>query len=1275
MARAPRRTPRNGAQAPAGMVVETLTATSTWASSWASLNYNPSQLVGRQGLAIFDQMMIDDQIKAALNFKQDAALASGWEVVSPEGEDDSWPVAEFVRRQLEGMNPSLNRVLRDILSAMRYGYSISEKVYEVVPTGSDAGYVGVKSIKTKRPHSLRFELDDFANILGIINDGQAGIFPAEKFIVYTYGDSLQQPYGQSDLESAYRPWVLTNNTYKWMGQYLERMGVPAWVALFNPKAFQSTGALEEVKRLLTGMQAATAGAIPRVSKDDLELWSPPQTGNVQVLFVPALEHLKKDAARALLMPGFLGITPDNMGSYARARVTFDVFLLHLATVQLQLAGLIQQQLVRQLVDFNFETGGAYPIFRFLPLTEDNVQQIASTWASLVDRDIVNTEPDDEDYLRTLLGFPRRGADETEGEDDSVRRIPFRYVEKLARAFTINEVRAALGHEAVEWGDKPMDEQAQPKEPDKPDGEDGEEGEGRDPIGNLGGQQDDSGDTSASGDPGERAIAKAESDPAEKGEALAARAPERPFEDPAKPTVTPDDFDVTDEPPSAPQPPPPADDPSLSLLERRVDLAGVVGRLDGLEEDVAQRVAAAVRSAMRAYVDALATKRLTPARAAKLAVKLPPRVNAAFLAGLRKALRMGRTDARAEVGRKEESFAPKAQANYDPKAAMEALSGWAEFYVTGLNGKLAEIVRSEVLFGLQNGLPFSETRNRLLDALAPYIGNADADPKALRPDRLLTTVRTNATRAYNHGRLVEARQLGELGIVKAMQYSAVLDNRTTEVCRHLHHKTFRIDDPNLDRFTPPNHYRCRSILLPVPLYVDDLPYITPEELAEAQRLAPGNFGGSFTSTKANKPAPPPPPPPAPTVTLTPAKARKAMDQAASRVRFAQLALDDVNRALGFGETVDPAVVASVKAQLEEAKADLVAAVRAALASGAKMGSVNAIAESSLQNTEVWQDYRKAQIGERSTKWNHGGHVRSVGPSELAWHEKSWGDIEESDPLLLQAIQSTRPLVAVDQTSKRAFFSFSTNTIDQDELDIARLGARSIFRHEFGHAIDYDMAIENAVPGRYLHSLSAAQEMVSDAERWLEPQKNYRALYDTFRNSLPATGRKEFLEGKLDEITKELGLHREDLWYFTAAASANTEQVMMDQYLMALSIKSGDARTILSRLGLAAQAGRLDETTVTLTADFFGAISRNQVGFGHATEYYNPEPGRGRDEDTGITDRQSTEAFANYISLRGSTAYGQVASTERIVRALAPRTTAAFDAMLKEFVEARSKALSR
>lgn len=79
-------------------------------------------------------------------------------------------------------------------------------------------------------------------------------------------------------------------------------------------------------------------------------------------------------------------------------------------------------------------------------------------------------------------------------------------------------------------------------------------------------------------------------------------------------------------------------------------------------------------------------------------------------------------------------------------------------------------------------------------------------------RLENIARTETTSALTQGRLAKFRELGSR--VAGVQFVAILDARTTEMCRSRDGLMLRLDDPRLALNTPPLHYQCRSTLVPV-----------------------------------------------------------------------------------------------------------------------------------------------------------------------------------------------------------------------------------------------------------------------------------------------------------------------------------------------------------------------------------------------------------------------------------------------------------------------------
>jgi len=78
-------------------------------------------------------------------------------------------------------------------------------------------------------------------------------------------------------------------------------------------------------------------------------------------------------------------------------------------------------------------------------------------------------------------------------------------------------------------------------------------------------------------------------------------------------------------------------------------------------------------------------------------------------------------------------------------------------------------------------------------------------------RLKTIARNETTRAVNDRR-IEASKKSKF--VQGVQFLAILDKNTTDICDARHGKILKLDSPELPAYTPPLHHNCRSILSPV-----------------------------------------------------------------------------------------------------------------------------------------------------------------------------------------------------------------------------------------------------------------------------------------------------------------------------------------------------------------------------------------------------------------------------------------------------------------------------
>lgn len=129
-------------------------------------------VVRAKGLKIYKEMSDDDQIKVCLDIRKHARLSSPWNIIpGKEGDAKAEEYATFIKHCLSRMEGSFEDNLYEIYSAIEYGYSISELIMMLLPDGPFKGKIGLKAIKTREPFNYYFKTDAFGNLLGLVYIG------------------------------------------------------------------------------------------------------------------------------------------------------------------------------------------------------------------------------------------------------------------------------------------------------------------------------------------------------------------------------------------------------------------------------------------------------------------------------------------------------------------------------------------------------------------------------------------------------------------------------------------------------------------------------------------------------------------------------------------------------------------------------------------------------------------------------------------------------------------------------------------------------------------------------------------------------------------------------------------------------------------------------------------------------------------------------------------------------------------------------------------------
>lgn len=367
--------------------------------------YNPDDLVGKRGYAIYDRMQQDAQIQACLTVKKFAVLSRGWEVhPASDGARDA-EVADFVRFALEDMRGSVLDALFNALDAIAKGFSVMELNYRIIDRGQWRGMIGLASMKSKDPATFAFDTDEFLNVRGLRRTPWAGsaepetVLPPEKFVVYSYRPRYESPYGTSDLRAAYKHFWSKDVLVRFMNLYLEKYGSPTARGTFKrgtPRAAQ-----EELLRVLDKIQQETAIVIP----DDVQVELLEAQRGGEAGYLQALEFHDKQIAKAILSQTLMTDEGVRVGSFALAKVHLDVLRMCLKKLKRDLEETVmREQVIRRLVDLNFSVS-AYPTFSLGPLEDRDLESLAGAIGKLISGEVIRP---DEGWIREYLGLPSAG---------------------------------------------------------------------------------------------------------------------------------------------------------------------------------------------------------------------------------------------------------------------------------------------------------------------------------------------------------------------------------------------------------------------------------------------------------------------------------------------------------------------------------------------------------------------------------------------------------------------------------------------------------------------------------------------------------------------------------------------------------------------------------------------------------------------------------------------------------------------------------------------------
>jgi SPP1 gp7 family putative phage head morphogenesis protein len=702
----------------------------------------------------YREMMKDAQVKASVNLKMIARSATGWEIKPASELPLDVEVAEFVEDVLDQMLGTVDGFLRNAMLAMAYKMSVHELVFRLIEEGRWKGKIGLRAVKVKKAEKFRIATDKFGNLTAL--EQKSGFdwkkLDPEYFVLWAYGHEGDY-VGKSELQAAYKWFIAKGFIHKMWNVYIEKYASPTPVAKYP--ANTNPDDKKALAKFLTTIHSRKSAVIPEGW--DLQLLESARSGGD---FESAIGYCDRMISRSLLLPQLM-FDEGSSGSYSLGAIHAETFEMVLESLGREIeSDIVGDQIIRRIVKMNY-TVEAFPKFEFKKKTDANFETTSKGLAVLVNAGIADP---DETFVRQKAGLPARTEDQK---------------------------KAAAKKAEDGSGDAPVAAApaAKPKAAPKP----------------------------------AKSAAKRSVDA--KG---------------ANDTGFVEDGLDRQQGASAIE---------LLTFAEKVDFAQIGENLTGIEETLESAAAESIRGLHQGILSELRAGKIVQKQdfpaLNKMKIKGAGDIRAALNNAFADAIHQGAFDMKTEINRGLVSVGgesiPKLGAN-DGHNLSDAATNAIEFSVEGTvehwKGKipiqrklLAEysrqsftitgVARDELLEGSKviirrgmiRGASYAEIQESLDRLFEPYYGTA-VDGKVAAGYRLHNIARTNIAEAYNSGRMNLYKHKDVVGFVKAFQYSAVLDDRTTEFCREWHGAIVKEGSVAASQIVPPNHYQCRGFMIPI-----------------------------------------------------------------------------------------------------------------------------------------------------------------------------------------------------------------------------------------------------------------------------------------------------------------------------------------------------------------------------------------------------------------------------------------------------------------------------
>lgn len=310
---------------------------------------------GKYGYYDYKKMSEDYQVKIALQILTNFLMSKNYILTSNSDDEFDVEVTDFIQDMLDNLDTPFREVRKNIYTAVKYGYSVQEKVFQINPSGKIV-LTALYPLHMKTLQNNPFVFDEMGNLVSIHQQSTLGSADIEigKVLLYSFDAEFDELQGNSlldEIDDIVRP---KKKVMEWLITYLHKHENP--VLYGKTDDGRSAAAIRKsFDEIAGGKTSITVG-----KEDDIGILESSHRGDA---FFNTLNYYDNVIMRRMFIGNLLMGDGGQTGSYSQSSSQMEMTLNIFNGIHEDIAACIQG-MINEIVEWNFGSNAKAPKFKF-----------------------------------------------------------------------------------------------------------------------------------------------------------------------------------------------------------------------------------------------------------------------------------------------------------------------------------------------------------------------------------------------------------------------------------------------------------------------------------------------------------------------------------------------------------------------------------------------------------------------------------------------------------------------------------------------------------------------------------------------------------------------------------------------------------------------------------------------------------------------------------------------------------------------------------------------